>query len=48
MAVYQEDRATAERTIKEFRKRMASEVLKYLHSLVEGRIRDALGHRNNR
>lgn len=48
MAVYQEDRAAAERTIKEFRKMVASGVLKYLHSLGEGRIRDALEYHTNR
>lgn len=47
MAVYQEDRAAAERTTKEFRKTVARGVLKYLHSLGEGRIRDALGHHTN-
>jgi hypothetical protein len=48
LAVHQEDRATAKRMIKEFRKMVASGVLKYLHSLGEGRIRDALGHHSNR
>lgn len=47
MAVYQEDRAAAERVIK-FRKMVASGVLKYLYSLGEGRIQDALGHHSNR
>lgn len=48
MVVYQKNRVAAERTIKEFRKKVASGVLKYLHSLGEGRVRDALGHHPNK